>query len=205
MYIGNDSGFSMCSVCGELTSLARPCKCMIELNDMDMQPKKGFTDNDIAKKLLAEREEKLRMDKVYDRIMEEQGAREYLEEKLTAKASDECPGRSQVKCKKCGKCHSVFKDCDGIGDFPVVTPSDKPSLSDGGIGTPDDYDWFGYYDEQEVEAVCNIDVGKNEGIRELYDELGNLSWDSDDEGWNEAIAAVRLAIKDIIQGGTDGL
>ena len=75
---------------------------------------------------------------------------------------EDCPGRSQHRCKYCGECHSVFAIC-----------SSHPSYNPGII--PDN------------SKECTIES--------LYNELGSLKWIGADEGWNEAIEAVRKHIQ----------
>ena len=239
-----------CSMCGEMTSLIKPCSCMkdrmeqwklphttldnplgfefnnterlkkaidsiekmrkeqhaknkaeqiaknIEEATNELREEQRKSANSTFKKLITEHQ----LDNTYDRIVEEQSAKEY-EATKKAIGEDDCPGRSSVKCNKCGKCHSVFKDCVG-SDFPSL---EENSVITTIVGKHDDkvesVGWSDYDTVPNDDTWVNyLDIGvknsKNKPLVELYNELGNLGWHEDSEGWNEAIAAVRQTIRD---------
>jgi ribosomal protein S14 len=83
--------------------------------------------------------------------------------------TEECPGRSQHKCKYCGKCHNILEICwknPGVTHHkPINVPALKPAYT----------------------------------LEDLYDELGTLKWTGTSDGWEVAIIAVRKHILELIK------
>ena len=83
--------------------------------------------------------------------------------------TEECPGRSQHKCKYCGKCHGIFAIC-----------------------------WKNPNSGRPLDLVSTTKKAPAT-LEDLYDELGTMKWTGTSDGWEVAIMAVRKHILELIK------
>lgn len=62
----------------------------------------------------------------------------------------DCPGRSQHKCKSCGKCHSIFETCKAKEVYIAAKEPLTLDILYTELGTAD---WIGSRDSDWNEAI----------------------------------------------------